>query len=321
MIRVDAVVIGGSLAGATCVRELTRLGIDAVAIERESFPREKVCGGFVSPGAVDILDELGVLAAVRRAGAVDVRSARIRMRDVDVSLTLPRPGLGISRKALDAVVAGASRIHQAAAREVVPHQHGFHIRLDDDEVEARVVVDAAGKLSRFTERISAEQFGVQFYVPHSRGDVLDFWFYSTGYGGAVTVEGDRSNICFLINKDALPEYSSRPGCRVTGPVAYDRKPSGWIAIGDAAGMVDPFCGEGIRHALDTGRLAAAAVAEGIRNGWTYEKMRLHYDLERSRRWQRKRRLVQVVRGLLKYPRLAGAGLRLRPDWLLRQFWK
>jgi len=62
MKTVDVAIIGGSLAGAACVRELARRGIDAVAFERERFPREKVCGGFVSPGAVELLEELEVIA-------------------------------------------------------------------------------------------------------------------------------------------------------------------------------------------------------------------------------------------------------------------
>ena len=79
MRRVDVVIIGGSLAGAACVRELTRRGVDAIAFERDRFPREKVCGGFLSPGAIDLLDELGVLGAVRAAGAMPVHSSTIRM--------------------------------------------------------------------------------------------------------------------------------------------------------------------------------------------------------------------------------------------------
>ena len=71
MKHVDVAIIGGSLAGAACVRELTRFGIDAVAFERDRFPREKVCGGFLSPGAIDLLDQLGTLEAVRAAGAND----------------------------------------------------------------------------------------------------------------------------------------------------------------------------------------------------------------------------------------------------------
>src|SRR5437868_7106031 len=78
MRSIDIAIIGGSLAGSACVRELTRAGIDAVAIERDRFPREKVCGGFLSPGAVDILEEMNLLDTLRSAGAEVVRSARVR---------------------------------------------------------------------------------------------------------------------------------------------------------------------------------------------------------------------------------------------------
>ena len=71
MKRVDVVVIGGSLAGAACVRELWRSGIDAVAFERDSFPREKVCGGFLSPGAVDLLQQDHKNVAPRQQGFHD----------------------------------------------------------------------------------------------------------------------------------------------------------------------------------------------------------------------------------------------------------
>src|SRR5713226_2536449 len=97
MTRHSVVIIGGSLAGAACVRELERLGIDAVALERDCFPRAKVCGGFLSPGAVDCVERLGLLDEVRKAGAVDVRSARVRVGSVEVEIPFERPGLGISR--------------------------------------------------------------------------------------------------------------------------------------------------------------------------------------------------------------------------------
>src|SRR5262245_51000362 len=74
----DVVVIGGSLSGAACVRELARLGIDAIALERDRFPRGKVCGGFLSPGAVNSLEGLGLLDEIVNAGAVKVSSARVR---------------------------------------------------------------------------------------------------------------------------------------------------------------------------------------------------------------------------------------------------
>src|SRR5688572_22001384 len=145
MKRVDVAIIGGSLAGAACARELTRLGIEAVAFERDRFPREKVCGGFLSPGAVDLLDELGVIGAVRAAGATTVRQARIRMRHREVCVELPRPGLGISRRMLDSLMADHPAVQHGAVREVRPIDDGFTVQLEGSTVaaavSAKVVVD------------------------------------------------------------------------------------------------------------------------------------------------------------------------------------
>jgi flavin-dependent dehydrogenase len=331
MKHADVVIIGGSLAGAACVRELTRYGVDAVALERDRFPREKVCGGFLSPGAVDLLDELGVLENVRAAGAVPVRHSRVRMgvrmTGREAVVDLPRPGLGISRKTLDAVMADHPGIQHGTVRSVRHDGEKFRVHLDSGEISARVVIDAAGKLSRFTRRRSVAQFGVQFYEERSRGDVLDFWFFKEGYGGAVSVEGGRSNACILISKDAITGLASDygdlkppPDCLVTGPVAYRRLPSDFIAIGDAAGMVDPFCGEGMRHALDTGRRAAAIVADGLARGRGYDDMRVRYESDIAQQWNRKRRLGRVVRAMSGYPHLMTAGFRLHPEYWFRKLW-
>jgi len=308
MTRHDVIVIGGSLAGAACVREFERLGVDAVALERDRFPRPKVCGGFVSPGAVKCLDELGVLDDVRRAGAVEVRSAKIRAGTVEVEIPFERPGLGISRNALDEIVARGARVEQG------------HAVYDVAEIACSVVIDAAGKLSRFTRRTGVEEFGIQYLEPRSVGSVLDFSFFEDGYGGTVSIEGGTSNSCFLIKKDALRKYLDRRECLVTGPLAYDRVPGEFIAIGDAAGMVDPFCGEGMRHALETGVMAARVVARGIRRRASYEEMKREYEAAYERRWAPRRAVGAMLRRLIAHQRLFGSVLRRVPASLLNRVW-
>src|SRR5262245_26020917 len=268
--RGDVVVIGGSLAGAACVRELERRGIAAIALERDRFPRRKVCGGFLSPGAVEGVRRLGLLDDVLNAGAVEVRSARVRTDGAEVEIPVERAGLGISRSALDTIFARAARVQEGCAvSEVNRCETGFIV----DGLRCTAVIDASGKLGRFTKRYSAEEFGIQYLRLQPPTSVLNFWFFDEGYGGSVSVEEGRSNFCFLIKKDALPKYLGRPDCLVTGPVAYDSSPGEFIAIGDAAGMLDPFCGEGMRHAIETGVLAARVVADGIRRGASYEDMK------------------------------------------------
>jgi flavin-dependent dehydrogenase len=314
MMRRDVVVIGGSLAGAACARELGRLGLDAVALERDRFPRRKVCGGFLSPGAVESLKILDVLDDVRRAGAVPVTSARVRAGSADVEITFERSGLGISRDALDQILALRAPVEQGHAVRTV-HRSGSGFVVDD--IVCGVVVDAAGKLSRFSERQPADEFGVQYFEAGARGPVLDFWFFDDAYGGGVSVEGDLSNFSFLVRKAALGKYLDRPGCIVTGPLAYNRLPGDYIAIGDAAGMVDPFCGEGMRHALETGILAARVVANGIRRHANYEEIKWEYEARRQRQWAPRRNLGSILRRCRNW---FGPALRVAPDWVLNRIW-
>jgi len=192
---------------------------------------------------------------------------------------------------------------------------------DGLEISAVVVIDAAGKLSRFGHLQSSPQFGVQFYETESRGDVMDFWLFQDGYGGSVSIEGNRSNSCFLVKRDALPRYLGKPNRQVTGPVAYRARRSEFMAIGDAAGMIDPFCGEGMHHALDTGILAADAVIQGLNRGWTYNDMRRRYDQERNSRWSGKRTIAWAARLAMRSPRLRNAGLKLSLERLIDKFWE
>jgi flavin-dependent dehydrogenase len=311
------IVIGGSLAGAACVRELVRRGIDAIALERDRFPRRKVCGGLLSPGAVEGIRRLGLLDAVLGAGAVAVQSARVRAGSVEVEIPFERPGLGISRDALDEIFARESRVQEGCmVSDVRRCDHGFVV----DGVSCTAVIDASGKLGRFTKRRPAEEFGIQYVQSQPQSNMLDFWFFEEGYGGSVSVEGGRSNYCFLLKKEALPRYIGRPGrpdCLVTGPLAYDRLPGQFIAIGDATGMLDPFCGEGMRHAIDTGVSAARAVADGIRRRASYEEIKWRYESEWERRWTVKRAAGSTLRRLRKR---FGAGLRLAPSWLVNRIW-
>src|SRR5437016_3174325 len=292
MIKHDVIIIGGSLAGSACVRELERLGVDAIALERARFPRAKVCGGFVSPGAVKCLERFGLLDEVRRAGAVDVTSACVRLQSMEVMFPFELPGLGISRRTLDDVVARGARVEQECAVHDV-RREGRVFRVDG--MLSSVVIDAAGKLSRFTKRNSVEEFGIQYIRPGTPKPVLHFSFFEDGYGGTVSIEGGRSNSCFLIKKAALRRYIDGEDCLVPGPFAYDKVPGEFIAIGDAAGMVDPFCGEGIRHALETGMLAAWVVARGIRRRASYEEMKREYEAVYERRWATRRAAGAMLR--------------------------
>ena len=56
MTRCDALVVGGGPAGSTCARTLRRAGWDVVVADRSAFPRDKVCAGWLTPGAFPLLE-------------------------------------------------------------------------------------------------------------------------------------------------------------------------------------------------------------------------------------------------------------------------
>src|SRR4030088_2481593 len=73
----DVVVIGGGPAGSTMAWSLARRGVRVAVIERAIFPREKVCGDFVEPAGLRILEAMGVREALQASSPLPITSTRI----------------------------------------------------------------------------------------------------------------------------------------------------------------------------------------------------------------------------------------------------
>ena len=326
------IVIGGSLAGASCALGLSKAGVDVVVFDRDKFPRKKVCGEFLSPGALECLRELDVMTEVLEAGAVPIKGGRVRGYGGQFDIPFPKPGLGFSRRRLDLILARKAGVrHGCQVLTVDRHGGGFavQVRSVDGTVEdlaCDVVIDAAGKLSRFTQRENTDRFGVQYQEERANGSVLDFEFFDGGYGGSVSVESGRTNSCFLVDRAHLDRFLAKKGRVVTGPIAYRRVGGEYLAIGDAAGMIDPFCGEGMRHAMQSGLLAARIVASRGNRG-RYEDLCRCYDSAWRAQWTRKRTMASGFRSILNRPFLGRKvfelGGRFPPlaSVVLDQFWR
>src|SRR3954469_24663991 len=68
----DAIVVGGGPAGASAAVHLAASGARVLLAERERFPREKLCGEFISPECLEHFARLGVLEEMEQGGGARV---------------------------------------------------------------------------------------------------------------------------------------------------------------------------------------------------------------------------------------------------------
>ncbi len=95
----------------------------------------------------------------------------------------------------------------------------------------------------------------------------------------------------------------------------------WLAVGDAAGAVNPFNGEGIDYAYETGRMAAPHIAAAVATGDTTLLQRYPQQLEDEYgAYHRVARAFSIAIGNPRMMRsLTRVGLRSRPlmEWVLK----
>ncbi len=69
MAMTDVIIVGAGPAGSVLAALLAQHSVDTLLLDKATFPREKICGDYLSPGAVRLFDRLDLLHEVLAAGA------------------------------------------------------------------------------------------------------------------------------------------------------------------------------------------------------------------------------------------------------------
>jgi geranylgeranyl reductase family protein len=278
--RFDVAVIGAGPAGSTTAYRLAQAGAKVLLVDKARFPRDKPCGGGLTLRAVKELPfsvEPVVEDVVRHVecrlnyGRSFVRGGRdlalmTQRRRLDHFLVERaveagaefRDGLKAEPATLDArLLVAADGANGTAARALGLGGEIVHGVALEGNV-AHTVVDR----DRYAGRMVLE-FGV---VPGGYG-----WVFPKGDHVNVGVGGWRAmgprarvylrTLCERhgIDPDAVTETRGhrlpmrRPGARLAHGNA--------LAVGDAAGLVDPVSGDGMYEAFVSSRLASAAILD------------------------------------------------------------
>lgn len=220
--RLDAVVVGASLAGSAAATVLARAGARVALVDKASFPRPKACGEMLSPDGVAALARLGLEGPVRAAGAATIRRfSLVRPDGARVDGRLPALALSLSRERLDLLVLDGARAAGAEAflGEAVSSIEGglgtgFVVRTAARTLEARAVLGAWGRYSPLDGRLgrpffgaSAPLFGFKKFLAGEAGRRLEdrvvLHVFRGGYLGLSLVEEGRVSLGAL----ALPEVA------------------------------------------------------------------------------------------------------------------
>ena len=157
MTPIDLVVIGAGPAGAMAAREASRLGCKSVLIlDRATFPRQKSCGGGISPKARRILKEHGLWNRVVRE-AYPIRGLRlVSPNGKEVTLAGADAASVLNRSRFDQILIESAKCAGARFREETTVDGLLEragrivgIRCGAEEIESRWVIAANGVHTRF----------------------------------------------------------------------------------------------------------------------------------------------------------------------------
>jgi geranylgeranyl reductase family protein len=206
----DVLVVGAGPAGASAAAYLARDGHKVLLVDRQRFPRDKVCGDFVGPAALQELDALGIgqVPAIRtgnviREAGLFVDGRELIRHPIPEVASLPTFGRVVPRLVLDDAILSAARtsgVTMEDATAVGDHTvHASGVRADLNgpngrrTVTVRALVGADGSSSTIVRTLRGHG--------SERADrILAVRAYYDGVDGPA----DRSDLYFT--GDSFPGY-------------------------------------------------------------------------------------------------------------------
>ena len=339
----DVAIVGGGPAGSSCAAFCAGAGLRTLVLEREQFPREKVCGDCLNPECWPVLRRLGIAERVRELphGILDtVEFIAIGGRKIVVDLPSGEESeIAVKRSLFDALLLRcAAELGAYIYEQTTVSALSKHVKNDGWRIEtaggksfiARALVGADGRnstvarLCNLLPRLSRERVALQAHIPLPAdfGNRVVLQFLPEGYSGQAPVNREELNLCLVSkpsNMPALRRWAEKQFSlqrnhqwRTITPLtraALAPARGKLFLVGDAARVVEPFTGEGIYYALRSGELAAQALVKIIQGNDAgdpvTEYTEAHAAMYRGRLW-----VNQLSRAAVLAPRFASLFVHL-----------
>ncbi|MBZ5535919.1 MAG: NAD(P)/FAD-dependent oxidoreductase [Acidobacteriia bacterium] len=372
----DVIIVGAGPAGSSAAIALASRGWHVALMEKQTFPRDKLCGEFISPEGISDFARLGVLPALLKKEPAPVHRVRVTLSaDHQVRIELPEFGWGLSRYALDQVLFEHARALGVECHENSPvHtikgdlERGFRVEVGPQSssrvvLKAKTVIAATGRWSNVPRdplhavhgRKRLKRFvGIKahFQGEPNLDDAVELHFFQAGYCGLNRIEGGEINLCALVEEEfatrfarsweALIEAAAGQNPHldnriramrrsseflVTSPVIFQKRERilrDIFMVGDAAGFLDPFSGDGISTAVRSATLASRCIDDVMRGNVSNERTMKNYDRAYQSEFGRRFLFSRIIRNALSLGGIPPAFSRLQAripalgKWVVRQ---
>ena len=341
----DVLIVGAGPAGSSCAWGLRSSGLDVLILDKSRFPREKVCGGWITPAVFGMLrvspDEYGRTRVLQRITGFKIGILGKCGVDVGYRQVV---SYGIRRCEFDEYLfrrCGARCREETEVRSIERADNDWII---NGEIRARLLVGAGGHFCPVARHLSETEIGqpvvaqeIEFQMNTEQiascsvhGEMPELYFCRDlqGYGWCFR-KGDYLNVGLgRFDSRGLPDHVRRFSdiLKKTGKLPTDlpnrfrghayflfgRSPrrlvgDASILIGDAAGLAYPQSGEGIRPAIESGLLAAEVIQKAAGN-YSCNRLGTYSDELVHRLGRRKASLEAVAQHLPSRVRNACARL-------------
>ena len=289
----DCIVIGAGPGGTSAAYHLAKQGRKVLILDKAKLPRDRPCGGGVSPAAAKLFD-----FDLSPAIAAKVKGVKFTWQQGDpVEATLDtQPMWMVRRDIFDGLLLEQARKHGAEVRDETElialefNGTAWQIRTSGGNFEAAYAIGADGATGT-----CAKSFGLEvgelrpggvldIHIPPDTADAVHFDFGSLKKGFIWDFPQGNSHIASAAVmrgtgnskevKKQLLNYAKALGLHSSQFTYHDTVTKLWsencdlhgqnaLLVGDAAGLADPLLAEGIRPALLSGLKAGEAIDRAL----------------------------------------------------------
>jgi len=308
------VIVGGGLAGLIAAIHLKNNNLNVIIIEKNDFPKHKVCGEYISNEVLPYLKSIGLQIESLLPKKIDKLSFSLGSGK-SINTTLPLGGFGISRFALDKYLYDIAKnkgcsIVQETVSDISFLDNTFTVTTNLNSYKSNMVLGAFGKRSNLDVKLKrnfiqkqSNWLGVKaHYKLDFPDDLVGLHHFRGGYCGVSKVENNLVNICYLANYKSFKKYKTiedfqnmvickNPNLEsvfknavlqfekplTISQVSFEQKKcveNHILMIGDTAGLIHPLCGNGMAMAIHSAKIASDLILK-YKNG----KIRTREQLE------------------------------------------